>query len=134
MSIRTGSANCRGAATRSCGRIPAARSEPTVATSPPPPGRSSSTSSGSPICGLSVSPGTGGIGATFTARCTVTPGVGPPSTGLGVSLNAASVDGGIVTLLDDGVAPDTTAGDNIFSGSVTVGLNATNGPKTVIST
>jgi hypothetical protein len=92
------------------------------------------TSSGAPICGLSVNPGTGGIGATFTARCTVTPGVGPPSTGLAATLNATTVDGGIITLLDDGVAPDTTAGDNIFSGNVTVGINATNGLKTVIST
>jgi hypothetical protein len=92
------------------------------------------TSSGAPICGLSVNPNTGGIAATFTATCTVTPGVGPPSTGLGVSLNATSVDGGMVTLHDDGIPPDTTAGDNVFTGTVTVGLNATNGLKTLIST
>src|SRR5262249_3123572 len=50
------------------------------------------------------------------------------------SLNAAAVNAGTVTLHDDGLPPDATAGDNIFSGTVTVGSGTSNGPKTLTST
>ena len=83
--------------------------------------------------GTSV-PSSGGIGTTFVASVTVTPGSNPASTGLAVSLNAFNVDGGSVTLLDDGVAPDVTAGDNVFTGSVTVGPFATPGSKSLAFT
>jgi subtilisin-like proprotein convertase family protein len=57
--------------------------------------------------------------ATFTYRVAVTPGYCPTSTGHGVTVNTASIGGGVVTMLDDGVAPDVTAADNIFSVSLT---------------
>lgn len=81
-----------------------------------------------------ATPASGGIGTTFVAAVTVTPGTNPASTGLGVSLNAANVDGGTVTLLDDGNSPDAIAGDNIFSGNVTVGPAATPGTKSLAFT
>lgn len=64
-------------------------------------------------CTLAVSPTSSFVGGTFVARATVTPGTIPSSTGIAVSLNATNVDGGTVTLLDDGIAPDVTAGDRI---------------------
>ncbi|MES1228388.1 MAG: hypothetical protein ABUL72_06925, partial [Armatimonadota bacterium] len=92
------------------------------------------TSSGSPLCNLSVAPGGGGPGDSFIATCTVSPGVGPPSTGLAVSLDASGVGAGTVALHDDGVAPDAAAGDNVFTAGVTVGAGATDGIKTLTST
>ncbi len=76
----------------------------------------------------------GSTGDSFTARVTVTPGNFPPSTGLAVSLDASLVDGGTVNLLDNGVAPDVTAGDNIFSGTVTVGPGAASGASALPAT
>ena len=87
-----------------------------------------------PSCNLGVSPANATIGGTFTATAHVTPGVGPVSTGLAVSLDASSVDGGIVALHDDGIAPDVTAGDNVFTGTVTVGPAATGGVHPLTST
>jgi hypothetical protein len=51
---------------------------------------------------------------------TVTPGQFPASTGLGVTVDGTGIGAGTVTLLDNGVAPDAVAGDNIFSGSAAV--------------
>jgi hypothetical protein len=92
------------------------------------------TTSGSPVCSLGVNPASGSVGDSFVATCSVTPGVGPPSTGLAASLNATAVNGGTVALHDDGLPPDATAGDNIFSGAVTVGAGTSNGPKLLTST
>lgn len=78
-----------------------------------------------------ATPTSGSIGSTFVAKVTVTPGTNPTSTGLAVSLDAALVNAGTIALHDDGVAPDTTAGDNIFSGNVTVGVGTTNGAKSL---
>ena len=64
----------------------------------------------------------------------MTPGIGPVSTGLTASLDASSVNGGTVTLHDDGIAPDLVAGDNIFSGTVTVGAGTGLGAHTLTST
>jgi hypothetical protein len=68
---------------------------------------------------LSVSPTSGAAGTSFSAFCTVTPATGPASTGIAASLDASAIGGGNVALHDDGVFPDVTAGDNIFSGTVT---------------
>ncbi len=87
-----------------------------------------------PFCTLALAPTTGPVGTSFVATATVTPGSGPVSTGLAVSLNAANVDGGTVALLDDGVAPDAVAGDNIFTGTVTVGALSPFGAQTLTST
>ncbi|MFO0837000.1 MAG: choice-of-anchor J domain-containing protein [Phycisphaerae bacterium] len=60
-------------------------------------------------------------GGSSVLTATVTPATGPASTGITVSCNASSVGGGTVTMLDNGAPPDAVAGDNIFSGTVTVG-------------
>ncbi|MFZ4575250.1 MAG: choice-of-anchor X domain-containing protein [Phycisphaerales bacterium] len=80
---------------------------------------------------LALTPATGYEGQSFNAFVTVTPGGNPASTGLAVSLDASAVNGGTLNLLDDGNAPDAVAGDNIFSGSVTVGAGATLGARTI---
>jgi len=72
-----------------------------------------------PACSLSFSPPGGQPGTSFSAFCSVTPGNGPVSTGLAVSLNANPLGGGTVPLHDDGIAPDAVANDNTFSGTVT---------------
>jgi hypothetical protein len=86
-----------------------------------------------PFCALTVAPTTGAVGASAIATATVTPGTAG-GVGITVSLNAASIDGGTVSLLDNGVAPDAVAGDNIFTGSVTVGAGASVGAQTLTST
>ena len=48
-----------------------------------------------------------------------------------VSLDASAIDSGTVALNDSGIAPDATAGDNNWSGTVTVGAAATLGAKTL---
>ena len=61
---------------------------------------------------------------------TVTPGQYPTSTNLGVVCDLSPIGGsGIQALLDNGVAPDVTAGDNIFSYEANVGLSIATGPK-----
>ena len=79
----------------------------------------------------SLSSTSGQAGATFNAFATISPGTGPASTGITVSLDASGVAAGTLTLLDNGVAPDVTAGDNIFSGAVTVGGGALGGTQTL---
>ena len=67
-----------------------------------------------------------------TLRVTVTPGSFPPSTNLAVTVDATSVGGsGTLVLLDNGVAPDVTAGDNIFSVAYTVPAGVAEGPNAV---
>ncbi len=63
-----------------------------------------------------VNDGTGSV----NLRVTVTPGSFPTSTGHTVTVNGTGIGAGTVTLLDDGVAPDAVAGDNIFNGTATV--------------
>jgi hypothetical protein len=69
-------------------------------------------------CSVSTSPSGGPSGTPFAAYCTVAPGNGPVSTSLSVALDAQAVGGGVVTLYDNGVAPDQVANDHIFSGTV----------------
>ncbi len=59
-------------------------------------------------------------GGSFNAFATVTPGFNPVSTGIVVTLDTAGVGAGTLNMLDNGVAPDVTAGDGIFSVAVTV--------------
>jgi hypothetical protein len=87
-----------------------------------------------PSCSLSLSDAGDYAGTPVSVFCTVTPGSGPVSTGLGVSLDASAIGGGIVTLHDDGVAPDATANDHIFSGTVTSGAAVAPGSYTLTST
>jgi len=87
-----------------------------------------------PSLALTTSTANGTVGATFAAFANVTPGTGPSSPITSVSLNATTVNGGTVALHNDGVAPDVTAGDSIWSGNVTVGAGATDGDKTLTTT
>ncbi|MFZ2872990.1 MAG: DVUA0089 family protein [Phycisphaerales bacterium] len=86
-----------------------------------------------PSCGLLATPATGSVGNTFVATATVTQGI-PASAITSVSLDASTVDGGTVALLDDGVFPDAAPGDGIYSGNVTVGALAGFGAQTLTST
>jgi hypothetical protein len=87
-----------------------------------------------PSCSLTTNPSSVNQGGSVAAFASVSPGGGPVSTGLAVSLNATDVGGGTVALHDDGVAPDVTAGDLIFSGNVSVAAATTPGSHTLIST
>jgi len=88
-----------------------------------------------PFVALSLGQSNGLIGTVFTATATVTPGTIPDSTGLAVSLDASQINGGTVTLYDDGTHGDTTIGDKVFTNNaVTVGAGATNGSKTLTAT
>src|SRR5207237_699976 len=68
-----------------------------------------------------------------TARAT---GVGcPPQSLTSATADCSQIDGGnAVTLHDDGLPPDVTAGDGTFSGTATVGPAATAGAKTITFT
>ena len=88
-----------------------------------------------PTVALALSQANGLIGTVFTATATVAPGANPASTGLAVSLDATQIDGGTVTMYDDGTHGDATIGDNVFTNdAVTVGPAATNGDKTLTAT
>jgi len=80
---------------------------------------------------LSLDSNTGLIGTSIIASCAVTPGSSPPSTGISVTLDANAVDGGSITLLDNGVAPDGVAGDNLFTGTAIVGPGSGFGVQTL---
>ena len=61
-----------------------------------------------------------GSAQSVNLRVTVTPGQVPVSSGLGVTVTTGALGLGTITLLDNGVAPDATAGDNIFNATITV--------------
>jgi subtilisin-like proprotein convertase family protein len=90
--------------------------------------------SGPPANNLAFNPASGPVGATFLATSQVTPGCGPPSTGLAVSLDASSINSGTIAMHDDGLNGDAVAGDNIFSANVTVGAGATVGAHSLTAT
>lgn len=70
----------------------------------------------------------GGLpGTPVNLRVTVAPGNCPPSAGLSVTVDATGIDAGFVPLRDDGIVPDTTAGDNIFNGTAVIGPLAARG-------
>ena len=71
-------------------------------------------------------------GGSVTVTATVTPGLNPTSSALSVTADSSSVGGSRSGLLDDGVAPDAVAGDNIFSGSVTVSATTLPGSFPII--
>ncbi len=57
---------------------------------------------------------------TTTLAVTVTPGTNPASTAHTVTVTSPALLGGSILLRDNGIFPDTTAGDNIFTGSAAV--------------
>jgi len=68
-------------------------------------------------------------GQSFTLAAIVTPGANPASTGLQVTADLSSLSGpSSQSLLDDGVAPDATAGDDVFTTTVPVPPAAALGP------
>ncbi|MFO0857787.1 MAG: hypothetical protein U0640_10570 [Phycisphaerales bacterium] len=80
-----------------------------------------------------ATPASGPIGSTTTVVATVTPA--PDLVAItGVSLDASQINAGTVTLLDNGIAPDVTAGDNLWTANVTVGVGSTIGSKTLTAT
>ncbi|MFO0837366.1 MAG: choice-of-anchor X domain-containing protein [Phycisphaerae bacterium] len=74
--------------------------------------------------GVTCTAQSGAPSAVRVLNATVSPGTNPSSTGVAVSCDASLIGGGTVTMLDDGNPPDATAGDNIYSGNVTVGAVA----------
>lgn len=63
-------------------------------------------------------------GGQFVISASVSPGLNPASTGLSVTANLANLGGTTLALLDNGVAPDAVAGDNIFSATASVGAQS----------
>jgi len=86
-----------------------------------------------PSVTLTLSPNNGAVGTSILATAAFTSGANPPSTGVTVSLDASTIDGGTVTLLDDGMGPDAAI-DNVYSGNVVVGPAASLGVQTLTVT
>ena len=80
-----------------------------------------------PMGTLTISQSSGRTGDTIVATCSTIAGYSPDSTGLSVTVDATSINAGTVVLHDDGIAPDAVAGDGVFTGTITVGANATIG-------
>lgn len=71
-------------------------------------------------------------GQTLAVAAQVAPGINPPSASLTVTADTSAVGGAAgQPLLDDGVAPDATAGDLVFTGQVLVVPAAGTGPRTI---
>ncbi len=64
-------------------------------------------------------------------KALVIPGANPPSTALTVSADLSSINGGSVSLFDDGAHGDGAAGDNEFGLDVTIDAAATPGSKSL---
>jgi hypothetical protein len=61
---------------------------------------------------------TNGAPSSTVVTATVQNASTPPSTGVSVTLEAVAAGLGTINLLDDGIAPDSIAGDNIYSGTL----------------
>jgi predicted extracellular nuclease len=71
-------------------------------------------------------------GGSTLLTVTVTPGTGPPSTGLAVTGNLSTIGGSATQqFFDDATNGDVTAGDNIFSFQATVTAATTPGAKSL---
>jgi hypothetical protein len=79
-----------------------------------------------------ASPNTVAAGGTTLLTATVTPGTNPTSTGLGVTVATSAIGiPGNTQLFDNATNGDVTAGDNVFSRSVTVDPGTTAGAKSL---
>lgn len=75
------------------------------------------------------------VGRTLLVTVAVTPGQGPPSTGLAVQANLASLGGsGAQSLFDNGTNGDAVAGDNVFSYAFAVPGSQAPGPYSIAYT
>lgn len=71
-------------------------------------------------------------GQTLVIAATAAPGSNPATTTLTVTADATTVGGvAALSLLDNGVAPDATAGDLVFSGQTFVAASAGIGPRQI---
>lgn len=87
------------------------------------------------LAGGGASPSTLVPGAATLLTVNVFPATTPPSTGISVTGNLASIGGAAnQPFYDDGTHGDVTAGDNIFSYSVTISANTVGGIYTVTAT
>jgi hypothetical protein len=89
-----------------------------------------------PSCDLTFVPtdGAAAAGTSLHVYCRPTLGDGPVSPIASVIVDASPIGGGTVTLHDDGIPPDNTAGDGLFSGLVTSAAGTPLGPYTLTST
>lgn len=84
------------------------------------------------ITGATGTPGTVEHGQTLVIAATAAPGTNPASTTISVTADTSAVGGSAaLPLLDDGVAPDATAGDRIFTGQTSVAASAGVGPRAI---
>ncbi len=82
-----------------------------------------------------ATPSTVRAGASTLLTVAVTPGTNPPSTGLSVTCDLASIGGSATqAFFDDGTNGDATAADNVFSFAATVAAGATGGAKSLACT
>ncbi len=73
------------------------------------------------ITAASASPSAVEWGQTLTIAAQVAPGSNPPSGALTVTASTSTVGGpAVLSLLDNGLAPDVTAGDGVFTGATLV--------------
>lgn len=71
-------------------------------------------------------------GSETTLTVTVTPGQNPTSTGISVTGDLTAIGGSATqTFFDDGVDPDVTAGDNVFSYRATIPFSVSSGMKSL---
>ena len=86
----------------------------------------------SPTVTGGASPNTVAAGGATLLTAAVTPGTNPTSTGLGVTVATGAIGiAGNTQLFDNGTNGDVTAGDNVFSRSVTVASGTTAGAKSL---
>ena len=70
-------------------------------------------------------------GQSFTLRTVITPAASPATTQLTVQADATALGAGLVTLRDDGIAPDVTANDNSFAATIVANTPALNNPISI---
>jgi len=88
-----------------------------------------------PGCTLNASPAGANQGGSVTALASVSLGSAAGGNAITtVSCNATDVGGGTVALHDDGVAPDVTAGDLVYSGTGNISAGTSTGTHTLTTT
>jgi len=85
-----------------------------------------------PSAAGSATPSLVAAGETSLLTVTVTPGAHPASSGIAVTADLSAIGGAAnQAFLDDGVAPDVSAGDNIFSYNATIAAGTAAGSKSL---
>lgn len=87
------------------------------------------------LASMNANPTTVSLGGSTLVRVNVIPGSSPASTGIAATADFSSVGASASQILyDNGTNGDVTAGDNIFSYSLTIPSGATGGSKTLSAT